>query len=248
MYKVKKTKKKKRTGIKILMMLTVVALLLGGIYYLLLTRTVKTVYVEGNVHYSKEEIEKMVMTGPLGNNSLYLSMEYADKEIKDIPFIASMKVEVLSPDTIKIKVFEKTLAGYVTYLDKYLYFDNEGIVVEISNIKTAGVPEITGLNFDYAVLGEPLPVTDAEVFTKILSMTKTLNKYALPADKIYFGSLENMVLFFGDIKVEFGGEELLDEKITELQSILPKLTGQSGTLDMQNYDENTQSIPFMPTG
>lgn len=248
MYKVKETRKRKRTGIKILMVLAVVALLLGGIYYLLLTRTVTTVYVEGNVHYTKEEIEEMVMSGPLGNNSLYLSLEYADKEIKDIPFIASMKVEVLSPDTIKIRVFEKTLAGYVTYLDKCLYFDNDGIVVEISNIKTAGVPEITGLDFTYAVLGEPLPVTNTEVFTKILSMTKTLNKYELSADKIYFGSLENMVLFFGDIKVEFGGEDLLDEKITELQSILPKLSGQSGTLDLQNYDENTQSIPFMPTG
>ena len=123
MYKVKKTRKRKRTGIKILMVLAVVALLLGGIYYLLLTRTVTTVYVEGNVHYTKEEIEEMVMSGPLGNNSLYLSLEYADKEIKDIPFIASMKVEVLSPDTIKIRVFEKKLAGYVTYLDKYLYFD-----------------------------------------------------------------------------------------------------------------------------
>ena len=248
MYKVKKTRKRKRTGIKILMVLAVVALLLGGIYYLLLTRTVTTVYVEGNVHYTKEEIEEMVMSGPLGNNSLYLSLEYADKEIKDIPFIASMKVEVLSPDTIKIRVFEKKLAGYVTYLDKYLYFDNDGIVVEISNIKTAGVPEITGLDFTYAVLGEPLPVTDTDVFAKILSMTKTLNKYELSADKIYFGSLENMVLFFGDIKVEFGGEDLLDEKITELQSILPKLVGQSGTLDLQNYDENTQSIPFMPKG
>ncbi len=248
MYKGRKTKKRNRTGIKILMILTVVALLLGGIYYFLLTRTVKTVYVEGNVHYTKEEIEEMVMTGPLGNNSLYLSLEYADKEIENIPFIASMKVEVLSPDTIKIKVFEKTLAGYVTYLDKYLYFDNDGIVVEISNIKTAGIPEITGLDFSYAVLGEPLPVTDTEIFSKILSMTKTLKKYALFADKIYFGSPENLVLFFEGVKVEFGGENLLDEKITELQSILPKLSGQKGTLDLQNYDENTNTIPFMPEG
>lgn len=246
MYKIKKTRKKKRTGIKILMVLAVVALLLGGVYYMLLTRTVTTVYVEGNVHYTKEEIEKMVMSGPLGNNSLYLSLEYADKEIKDIPFIASMKVEVISPDTIKIRVFEKTLAGYVTYLDKYLYFDNDGIIVEISNIKTEGIPEITGLDFSYAVLGEPLPVTDRDVFARILSMTKTLNKYKLTADKIYFGSADNMVLFFGEIKVKFGSDELLDEKLTELQSILPKLAGQSGTLDLQNYDKNTQSIPFMP--
>lgn len=246
MYKGRKTRKRKKTGLKILVMLAVVALLLGGLYYFLLTRTVKTVYVEGNVHYTKEEIEAMVMTGPMGNNSLYLSLAYADKEIKDIPFIASLKVEVLNPDTIKIKVFEKTLAGYVSYLDRYLYFDNDGIVVEISNIKTEGVPEITGLDFEYAVLGEPLPVADKDIFYKILSMTKTLTKYELSSERIYFGSMDNMVLYFGDIKVEFGGEDLLDEKIMVLQSLIPKLAGQRGTLNLQNYDENTQTIPFMP--
>ena len=37
-----------------------------------------------------EEIQDMVMEGPLGDNSFYLSLLYADKQITDIPFIASM--------------------------------------------------------------------------------------------------------------------------------------------------------------
>ncbi len=146
-----RTRRTNRRGIKLLCILFVVALALGGIYYFLLTHTVKTVYVEGNVHYTKEEIQDMVMEGPLGNNSFYLSLQYADKQITDITFIAAMSVEVLSPDTVKIKVFEKTLAGCVDYLDRYLYFDNDGTVVEISGIKTEGVPQITGLSFDHAV-------------------------------------------------------------------------------------------------
>ena len=223
-----------------------VALALGGIYYFLFTHTVKTVYVEGNVHYTKEEIQDMVMEGPLGNNSFYLSLQYADKQITDIPFIASMSVEVLSPDTVKIKVFEKTLAGYVVYLDRYLYFDNEGTVVEISGIKTEGVPQITGLSFDHAVLNKPLPVEDASVFGKILTITKTLTKYSLSADRIYFDAKEEVTLYFGSIKVVFGDDSLLDEKIMLLQSLLPKLEGKSGTLNLQNYDENTGSIPFKP--
>ena len=113
MFKGRRMKKNNRRGIRLLCMLFVVALVLGGIYYFLLTHTIKTVYVEGNVHYTKEEIQDMVMEGPLGDNSFYLSLLYADKQITDIPFIASMSVEVLSPDTVKIKVFEKTLAGYV---------------------------------------------------------------------------------------------------------------------------------------
>ena len=55
-----------------------------------------------------------------------------------------------------------------------------------------------------------------------------------------------MTLFFEDVKVAFGSDELLDEKIMLLQTLLPELVGQSGTLNLQNYDENTASIPFTP--
>lgn len=246
MFKSGRTRRNNRKGIKLLCILSIIALILGVIYYFLLTHTVKTVYVEGNIHYTKEEIQDMVMEGPLGSNSLYLSLLYADKQITDIPFIASMSVEVLSPDTVKIKVFEKTLAGYVAYLDRYLYFDNNGIVVEISSIKTEGVPQITGLLFDHAVLNKPLPVENTAVFSKILTITKTLTKYSLSADRIYFNAKEEVTLYFGNVKVVFGGDSLLDEKIMLLQSLLPKLEGQSGTLNLQNYDENTGSIPFKP--
>ncbi len=246
MFKGRRMKKNNRRRIRLLGMLFVVALALGGIYYFLLTHTIKTVYVEGNVHYTKEEIQDMVMEGPLGDNSFYLSLLYADKQITDIPFIASMSVEVLSPDTVKIKVFEKTLAGYVAYLDRYLYFDNDGTVVEISGIKTEGVPQITGLSFEHAVLNKPLPVEDAEVFGKILTITKTLTKYSLSADRIYFNANKEVTLYFEGVKVVFGSDSLLDEKIMQLQSLLPKLEGMSGTLNLQNYDENTSSIPFKP--
>jgi len=241
-----KNRGKTRKRVKLLILLSMVAIMLGAFYYFLTTYTVKTVYVEGNVHYTKEEIEDMVMEGPLATNSVYLSLKYKNKTITDIPFIASMNVEVVSPDTIRIKVYEKALAGYVENLERYMYFDKDGTVVEISSVKTAGIPQITGLTFDYIVLNEKLPVDDEAIFYKILSVTKTLTKYKLSADRIHFDSKKNMTLFFEDVKVAFGSDELLDEKIMLLQTLLPELVGQSGTLNLQNYDENTASIPFTP--
>ena len=246
MYKAGRIRYKKRKSIKIIVLLAVMALILGLIYYFLLTHTIKTVYVEGNLHYTKEEIQDMVMEGSLTGNSLYLSFLYKDKQITDIPFIATMNVQVLSPDTIKIVVYEKSLAGYVEKYGRYMYFDKEGTVVEISDIKTAGVPQITGISFDHVVLNKPLPVKDPDVFYKILTVTKTLTKYKLTADRIYFNSQNEMTLYFGTIKVVFGTDNLLDEKIMLLQSLLPKLEGKKGSLNLQNYDENTGSIPFKP--
>lgn len=240
----RRTGRKKRKHIWIILLLALMAVGLGCFYYYLRTHTITTVYVEGNMHYTKEEIQDMVMEGPLGQNSLYLSLVYKDKQVTGIPFIAAMDVQVLSPDTIKIMVYEKSLAGYVEYLNRYMYFDKDGVVVESSTVKTEGVPQITGLSFDYIVLNEPLPVEDSGIFYKILTVTKTLTKYALTADRIYFNSQKEMTLYFGSIKVSFGSDELLDEKIMLLQTLLPKLEGKSGTLNLQNYDENAGSIPF----
>ena len=94
----------------------------GGAVALHSVYTVRTVYVEGNVHYTEDEIMEIVMSGPLGDNSLYLSLKYRDRGIQDIPFVDVMNVSILAPDTIKITVYEKALAGYVKYLDTYMYF------------------------------------------------------------------------------------------------------------------------------
>ncbi|HKM34980.1 MAG TPA: cell division protein FtsQ/DivIB [Lachnospiraceae bacterium] len=246
MYRAQRKRQKKNKGIKKLILLAVIALLLGGVYYFLQTRTVKTVYVEGNVHYSKEEIQDMVMEGVLCNNSLYLSFAYKDKQVSNIPFVAALEVKVLSPDTVKIVVYEKSLAGYIEYLNRYMYFDKDGVVVESSNVKTEGVPQITGLTFDHVVLNEPLPVDDQDIFYEILTMTKTLKKYNLSADRLFFDSQKEITLYFSNIRVIFGSDDLIDEKIMQLQIILPKLEGKSGVMDLQNYDENTDPIPFKP--
>ena len=110
----------------------------GGAVALHSVYTVRTVYVEGNVHYTEDEIMEIVMSGPLGDNSLYLSLKYRDRGIQDIPFVDVMNVSILAPDTIKITVYEKALAGYVKYLDTYMYFDKDGYVVESSGRAAAG--------------------------------------------------------------------------------------------------------------
>ena len=63
--------KKKGTGICILIILLLAAGLLA-VGYVRIRYTIQTVYVEGNVHYTEDEIKAIVMDGFLGDNSLYL--------------------------------------------------------------------------------------------------------------------------------------------------------------------------------
>lgn len=226
------------------MIITFAAMLVAAYFYIINTYTVTTIYVEGNIHYTNEEIINMVMEGHYGNNSLLLSLKYKDKSIINVPFVEKMDVSVLDPHTIKIEVYEKALAGYVEYLERYMYFDKDGVVVESSTKKTAGIPMVTGLKFDHVILYEPLPVENPEVFSSILTITQLVNKYSLLVDRIYFGSDGSVTLYFGNVKASLGIGDNLDEKIMVLQHMIPELEGKSGTLRMENYTEETHNISF----
>lgn len=239
--------RKKRFLIRIFVVVLFLSAVCFGGYYLLTAYRVENVYVEGNVHYTQDEIESFVMNGGLGDNSLYLSLKYKNKDITDIPFVDVMNVDILAPDTIKITVYEKALAGYVSYMDNYMYFDKDGYVVESSDVKTVGVPQITGLSFDHVILGEPLITDNTEIFNKILNLTKLLNKYEILSDKIYFHSNDEITVYFGDVKVNLGADDkTLEDKIMLLPVFLPDLEGKSGTLQMENYDENGGKYTFKP--
>ncbi len=220
-------------------------ILLAVLFAVLVTQfSVTQVSVEGNIHYSEEQIKDMVLPEGILNNSLYLSVVYRNKEIKDIPFVEMMDVEIVSNHVIRINVYEKALAGCVSYLGNYMYFDREGIVVETSDRLTDGVPQIKGLTFDHVVMHEKLPVEDDSIFSKILNVTQLLAKYELKADKIFFGAEKDVTLYFGQVRVYLGADEKMDEKVMQLVPILPHLEGKSGILNMENFDENTVNIPF----
>jgi len=232
---------------KILIAVIFLACILGVGAYVWKEYTIENIYVEGNVHYSQEEIKEIVIDGPLCNNSLYLSMKYKNKGVENIPFVDVMDVSILAPDTVKITVYEKALAGYIKYLDTYMYFDKDGCVVESSNIRTVGVPQITGLTVEHIVLGEPLPVENADVFGIILNLTKLLNKYELTADKIYFHPSEEVILYFGDVRVALGKDQrYLEDKIMLLPKFLGELEGKSGILQMEKYEEGKGRFTFKP--
>ena len=225
---------------KLVIVLVIIVLILAGGWYVLTEYRVSVVHVTGNSHYSDDEIRKMVISDTvLGRNSLYLKFKYRDKPIKDIPFIERMDVIFDSPDTVTIHVYEKTIAGYVEFLGKYMYFDREGIVVESSEDKEKGVPLVTGLKFNYCVVGKPLPVEDPEVFQEVLSLTQLFTKYDIDADGIYFSDDKKITLYTGNIAVMLGDMTYIDEKIMSLKNISADLEGKSGTLHLENYSESS---------
>ena len=228
----------------VILLLVLAGILLAAAITILIVYHVDNVYVQGNSHYTNDEIEEIVMKGPLGHNSLYLSLRYRDRAIEGVSFIDRIDVDIPDPHTVRIHVYEKALAGYIDYLGRNVYFDREGTVVEVSVTKTPGIPQVTGLNLDHIVLYEKLPVRNESVFKRILEITQLMTKYSITADKIFFDSSDNMTLYFGKVRVQMGQDTYTDEKMSNLSHIIPVLEGKEGTIDLSGYTPESRYTTF----
>lgn len=91
---------------------------------------IREVTVEGNIHYTEDEIKSMVMDGFLSDNTIVLAFSKRDMDMEGVPFLTTISVQMTGRDSVRIRVNEKSVVGYVEFENEYWYFNREGIVVE----------------------------------------------------------------------------------------------------------------------
>ena len=223
--------------------IAVVIIILSTVMSLTMIQT--TIIDEGS-NYTKDEIKDMVMDGMLDHNSIYLFLKYRYSEQKKIPFIEYIDVSWVDATTVKIKVFDKKIIGCTSYMNQFIYFDKDGLVVETSNKRQNTIPYITGLNFEEVKLYKKIKVKDEEIFDVILAVTQQISKYKLDIGEINFDKNYNMTLYSGDITILLGKKEAYDEQLAKLQNMLKeaKKKNVKGALHMENYVEGQNRIIF----
>lgn len=228
---------RKRIRNLILCLLVMAALLLLFLWNMDLS----TIHVEGGEFYTGQEIADFVFEKPYERNFLYAYLNNRFGHKKPIPFVAGYTMEFTGTKEVTLTIYEKELIGYIEYMGSYMYFDKDGTVVESSTELREGVPLVTGLSFDYIVLTKPLPVANETAFTQILNLTKLIKKYKIPVDKIYFDPRFDATLYIDNIRVLLGNKSDMEDKVAELSSMLPRLTGLSGTLHLEKYDKTAMN-------
>ena len=179
----RKKHKKRKVWPIILVVLTVLIVMAAAAVFLFRTRSYK---VEGNSYYGERTITTWIENDPLSVNSLYVLYKYNFTDA-DLPSgVESLSISLKDPWTVKVKVKEKEMAGYVDYDGAYLYFDRTGTAVLRTKKIIEGVPHIEGLMFDSAKakIGKKLPVEDDSIFEKIVEVSKNLKKYNLTPDRM----------------------------------------------------------------
>lgn len=211
--------------------------------------TVEEVIVEGNEHYSAEQIQKFVLSDEYSWNSLYVFLKNRFFEVKDVPFVDNMEVSLKNPHTIKVNVYEKGIIGYIYFasIGQNVYFDTDGFVVETSKQAIEGIPQVEGLDCDKVVLYEKLPLKDEKILKSLLSTTRSLQKNEVIPDRIQFDAAKEITLDYGRIQVLLGDAENLIQKIQRISYILPQISEKTGILHAENWTEDTTNIIFDET-
>lgn len=236
----------KKILIRILIILAVLAAILCGVAYYILTEfKIEDIEVAGSIHYTDDEIKQFVLNDEYFiDNTLLLNIKNKFKPMEDIPFIEKMDIDYLTKNSMRITVYEKAIAGSLNYMNRYVYFDKDGIVLDTSATKLDDIPCISGMSFDSVVLYEKLPIDDEDRFMLILKLTQLITKYKLRVDDIRFTSNDEIIIYEGDIKILLGKGEDIEEKMVDLGSILTELKDKKGTLDLREFTREKGSASF----
>lgn len=229
---------------KSVLVVTCLAVLVIGLILLFTCFHIDDMEVTGNKHYTDEQIKDYVLAEGYIDNTVLLMIKNKFRPIEDIPFIAKLDVEYLSANRITITVYEKAMAGCIEYMNEYVYFDQDGYVLEISPVKLEDAPCITGMSFNSMELHEKLPIEDENRFKLILKLTQLINKYELQIDAIRFTSEGEVVMGYEDIRIELGDGSNLEEQLIDLNKMLEGLKGKKGTLDLKDFDASSGKASF----
>lgn len=240
---VRKKKRKPASGkLKILLALCIILLILmTGI--IIGQCQIKDIIINGNITYTKDEVEAAVRENCLDNTVFYTVLSCFNKNAY-LPFIEELDITFLGKNQILVEVKEKMRAGMIQEMSEFCYFDKDGTLLETSSVRIKDVPLITGLQMNECILNQKIEPKEQDVFPVILKMAQLIIKYEIPVSEIQFNTLSDIRIRSNSIWISFGDIKEVDAKMAELPAVLESLYGKQGELNMEHFSEDNKVISF----
>ena len=208
------------------------------------TFSIKKIIVNGCVLSSEEDVKASIEDNLIMDNTIVLYLQNKFDPIENIPFVAKLSFDYVDKNTVSVEVYEKSVAGCIEYMESFVYFDREGVVLETSKDRYANVPYIKGITVKSWELGEELPIENKKRFDSILTITQLIDKYSIDIEGIEFTLDGEIVLRHDNIEIELGEGDNLPIQLMNLSSILEELKGKSGVLYMKEFDSENSTASF----
>lgn len=243
----KKTKgKHKKKILRVLVYIVLVVFMLSllfligyGVYYFSTSPKYKIAKVEfaNNTIYDAQTLTDTANI-PIGENLYKVSKKYIETNLETLPYIENIKVKRIRPDTIKITVneYDSKYFAYNNETDKYFRLTADGIILEETQGEQKKQEELLvfGISFDDNV---KLKTTIADTELNKLRLYKKTHKVyeksgiGKEITNIEFKEKNIILTLNHDINVILNDKDL-DYDINFLKSILERIEGKAGTIDM----------------
>lgn len=250
--KKKKSKKKDAKNEKKLKGLKALALFftLAVIIIIILSSSlfnINAITVQGNSKLSEEKVIS-ISSIELYTNIFNFSKSKAKSKINENPYVEDVKISRKLPSTIVITINERIPSYMLQFADSYVYINNQGYMLEISNEKI-DIPILTGFTTDLSNIkaGNRINSEDLKKMGMVIKIYQTLSNNGIVENlsKIDMSNERNYTLFFDNEgkKVYLGNGSDLSTKVVLLKSILESTSDKSGEIFL-NVDLNTERPYF----
>ncbi len=226
----------------------IILLLIAGIAAFILCQE-ETVVVQGSTIYTEDEVKQAVLTDAYSKrNCVYAVGKNLIDPKTDIPFIDSVKVTMTGRNTLLITVSETEMTGYFVLSDgtTYAYFDEDGVITDVSERFVEGLTLLEGVEADSVSIGDTIPL-DSSDLKAVISTFANLRKNDLTVSTVTISEEGEITAQYENILINLGTRSNLDEKIKRLPYILPSIEGYTGTLHLENWTEDNTDIVFQYT-
>jgi len=210
-------------------------LLIGAITFFLMSPffNIKEITIEGENRISAKQIENLSGLN-IGQNIFNFSKIRVKENIKTNPYISTVEINRSLPNKISIKVTERIATFMIEIGGAYVYLDNQGYALELSNEKLE-LPIITSLNIDEVTFrpGDRLNNEDLIKLEQVITIVTAMKSNEL-YDKLIsidISDTSNYVLQMTDKKtVYLGDTNNLNVKMLYIKKILETEEGIEGTI------------------
>lgn len=208
---------------------------------------INTITVTGNEKLSENKI--ISISGlQLHSNIFKFNKSKIISNIKENAYVEDVNLKRKLPNKVEINIKERIVTYMLQFADSYVYINNQGYMLEISNEKLE-VPVLVGFTTDLSNItaGNRLNKEDLEkmnIVIKIYEIAK-INNLANLITKIDISNEKNytIILKSEGKTVYLGDGSDLNARMIHLITILEKTKGKKGEIFL-NVDLNTQKTYF----
>jgi cell division protein FtsQ len=236
----KKRRRRRGGGIIVLFLLSIAAV---AVTLATPVFNIKEVKVAGNEKLDAGDIK--IASGISENYNIFrISTSRAEKSIKKISYISTVKVQRKLPDKVVIEIEEAKICGYIKHSKGMIGLDKTGKVIEVLPADTkAGKYLIKGGTVKEFEVGKKISIDESRITDIILLYINAFEEYGISGNlsEIFVTSpVDTGFITKNGLVVKLGNADELDYKLKYYKRLLTEIgEGESGILDLTLTDKVT---------